>query len=788
MTTTASVRRLLLLGGSLFALAAPAAGWAQSADRSADRAGKPAAATAADTVEVETLIVTAAKRSEDIQDVPMSVSAMSGAALEKQGIVNFGEVARQLPSVQLVQSNNNRNTTLLIRGIGSSGTNPGIEPSVGIFLDGVYMPAAGPIQSNIQDIASVEVLRGPQGTLYGRNTPVGAVNIVTRDPTSAFEAQATAGFGNFGEYHLQGYVGGAIADNLNGRLTAWVNHHDGYEKNLFDGSHTNDGEQAGVRARVKWTPNDDVTANFIGYYTQLHAHCCTGEPINPTGPGGIATPSFLAAMAAAGHPLTKLTSLDFTVDDETVGNDVTQIYGTSAQFDVKLPGNHTLTSITAFNSFYDNIKTLSADGLPIDVGTGPQPLHLNNYSEELRIASPTGQKLEYLGGLYLFRETADYRNGFTAHAANRIFPGGIGAITPGDNTLYVYNQTTKSIAAFGQATLHLTDAWRVIGGLRYSDDDKDANTLSTDNPGVSAGFKAAFPVNPEQVLHRKDSKLTWSAGTQYDITQGVMGYLIAATGYKDGGFNARQTAANTPLAFEPETSTTYELGVKSTLFDHRVVLNADVFRMDLDNFQESTLNPLTGVGFIVGNAGNRRVEGLEVDLRWTPIEHLSISASGQVNDAKFTSYHAAQCYAGATPNGSRPGTCDYTGLRPAYNPASSGSLAASYEFPLQSDALWVFLNGSVTYQAKQYEDGTLDPRSVQKAYSLTNLRIGVGPHDGHWNLAIYGKNLGNEAYYVTTAAQPLAALISSGGTTAPGGFFGWYGAPRTYGVEFTIRH
>ncbi|MGZ6016909.1 MAG: TonB-dependent receptor plug domain-containing protein, partial [Phenylobacterium sp.] len=270
MTTSANVRSLLL-GASLLTLAAaPGAALAQAKTVTT-------AAAAADVAQVETLIVTAAKRSENLQDVPMSVSALSGADLQRAGIVNFSDVARQLPSVQLASANNNRNTTILVRGVGSSGTNPGIEPSVGIFLDGVYMPAAGPIQSNIQDIASVEVLRGPQGTLYGRNTPVGAINIVTRDPQATPEYGATVGTGNFNEYHVQGYVGGAISDNLNGRLTAWINSHDGYEKNLFDGSRTNDGKQEGVRGRLKWTPNDNVTANFIGRQTILLGESLVGR-------------------------------------------------------------------------------------------------------------------------------------------------------------------------------------------------------------------------------------------------------------------------------------------------------------------------------------------------------------------------------------------------------------------------------------------------------------------------------------------------------------------------------
>jgi len=219
-----------------------------------------------------------------------------------------------------------------------------------------------------------------------------------------------------------------------------------------------------------------------------------------------------------------------------------------------------------------------------------------------------------------------------------------------------------------------------------------------------------------------------------------------------------------------------------------VLLNADVFRMALDNFQDSTLNPLTGIGFVVGNAGDRRIDGLEADLQWAPIEHLTIAASGQVNDAKFTSYPSAQCFAGATPNGVAPGTCNYTGLRPAFNPASSGSLSANWDAPLGSTGLEGFVNGSVTYQAKQYEDSTLDPRSLQGAYSLLNLRVGVGSESGNWKVSLFGRNLANKAYYVAEAAQPLGGLISAGGVAAAGGFFGWYGEPRTYGIELTVKH
>jgi hypothetical protein len=182
------------------------------------------------------------------------------------------------------------------------------------------------------------------------------------------------------------------------------------------------------------------------------------------------------------------------------------------------------------------------------------------------------------------------------------------------------------------------------------------------------------------------------------------------------------------------------------------------------------------------------VDGIEVDIRWAPIQYLSITASGGLNDAKFTDYTAGQCFTGKTPNGSKPGTCNYNGLRPAYNPATTGSVAAQWEAPIGGNGLQGFANASATYQSKQFLDATLDPRSLQKGYTLVNLRVGVGSESGSWRLSLFGKNLTNELYYTTAAPQPLAGLISGGGTAAAGGFVGWYGTPRTFGVELTLKH
>lgn len=740
----------------------------------------------AHSAEVETVIVTAAKRAENIQNVPMSVSAVSGDQLERRGVTSASELVRFIPSIAITQSNNNRNSTILIRGVGTSGTNPGIEASVGIFLDGVYLAAAGPIQVNLQDISAVEVLRGPQGTLYGRNTPVGAINLTTRAPQKAPEAMITANVGNYDDLRLGGYVGGGLSENLSGRLSFWLSDRKGYETNLFDGDDVNGQSQVGARARLLWQPSDDLKVNAIGYYAHIKANCCTPEALNPTGPRGIATPGFLAASAAAGKPFRNLTSGDHVVDDDFEGKDDTDSYGLSVQADKELASGHTLTSITAFNAFDDDIRQLPADTSPLDVIKGFQRLLLGTYSEELRITSPAEQKLSYIAGVYLFRETMRYDTFSVAGTeATRVFPGNL-RVRPGEYNHFAYRQATKSAALFGQAAFKISDAWRVTAGGRYSYDHKRAYVASDDSAGVTAPFRSVYPINIVGNVQRQERKFTWSLGSQYDFTPNIMGYVLAATGYKTGGFNARAAAPGTPLEFNPETSTTFEVGVKSTLFDRRLIVNVDAYRMELKDFQDSSLNPLTGTGFIVGNAGTRRVQGVEADFQWRPTTELSINGSGAYMDGEYTDYSAGQCYTGKTANGTKPGSCNFNGLTPALNPEWRWSLAGAWNHDI-SNSLALFANADVSYTSGQLLEATLDPRGFQEDVTLVGLRLGVERQDGRWRLSAFGKNLTDESYYTSAATHPLATFMSAGGTTAANGFVGWYAPPRTYGAELTVR-
>jgi iron complex outermembrane receptor protein len=755
----------------------------------------PPAAAAPDhapSVEVETIVVTAQKRSENIQTVPQSVSAVSGATLETQNIVTAQQLAEFVPGLQVLTANNVRDTTVSIRGIGSSGSNPGIETDVGIFLDGVYMPQGGVIQNELLDLNAVEVLRGPQGTLYGRNTSAGAININTRAPTQAFEAMADVQFGNYLDRRFSAYVGGGITDNLAARLSVFGDANDGYEKNLYDGAEVDDTQQYGARLRLLWTPTDDLKVNFIAYDTEMSSHCCLAVQMDPTGVGGIATPGFLAGLAKEGESFPTIDdSPNHDVDSSVLPDNQSQIAGGSIGVDWRLGGGQTLTSITAFNSFVNNIYAQPGADVPVDVAEGQQYLTTNTASEELRITSPSSSRLEYVAGVYGFYEREQYATTASlGPGANRLYPGP-NQEQVGDGGTFGFDQVTYSASAFGQMTYKLTNWLRVLGGGRFDYDDKRAAFSSTDYPGDSAEYLALNPRTPAQVLSRSSGIGTWMGSVEADVAKDVMVYFRAASGYKDGGFNARAAVAGYPLEFGPETTTNFEVGMKSEFFDGKFLLNADIYDMFVNGFQQSVYASYLGTAaFVVGNAGNIRVQGLELEAKARPIEPLSISLNMDYNAGTFTDYPDGNCptYPGAYLPVKVGPVCNYDGLTPSNMPRWTVTLTAEWaqDFAFKPDLGW-FVGGDINYTSSEYLDPTLDPRSFQPSVTLVDAHLGILSHRGNWRVSLWGRNLTNVNYYSSVATLPQAANLSAGGTTAAQGFVGWPAPPRTFGVELNKK-
>lgn len=770
-----SVRKLALLSG-VFAGALASTAQAQTS---------PA--------QIEELVVTAQKRAENVQDVPLSITAVSGAELEKAHIFNFAQLTTLVPSLQFSVSNNVRNATVSLRGIGQSGNNPGIESSVGVFIDGVYVPGPSALLGDLADTQSVEVLNGPQGTLYGRNTPLGAINIVTRAPQAAPEAQLTVGYGNYDQMYAKGYVGGELAPNLVARASFWGRDRSGFAYNLMTKEHVNDFAGAGGRVRAVWTPTDSLKLDLVGYYSNVTAKDGVSDVVDAAGPFGVATPGYLAATAALGYTFQNYNGLDFVVQTQDVTNDTARAQGLALTGTWDFGEGYTLTSITSGDFNLGAADPYGNAALPQKVIRLVERGEITSYSQELRLASPTDGRLQYIAGLYAYRQMYDFKSRITVLAdANRLLPlpaalGGPQRFVAGDTEYTAVKLNTASEAAFGTAWLKITDLWTLQVGGRQVWEHKDGHINHINSPGTGAAFRFAFGPNPVGPVSRTEKKFTWLVSTQYKLTPDVMVFATASTGWKSGGFNARLIAPGIPVEFGSESSKDYAVGIKSELFDRRLRLNLTAFDIVLENFQSSILNPVTRSGFITGNAGARETRGVEGDFAAVLGDNFRLSGGLTWLDAEYTDYANGPCYTGKASNGSAPGTCTFNGLTPDRSPKLKGNLAASYAMAL-GDAFTANARAEIQHTASLVYDAALDPQTTQKAVTLLNASLDIAHTGGHWSVNIWGRNLTDEHYYQSMTATPVVTLISTGGTAGARGYSGYYADPRTYGVEVTYRY
>jgi iron complex outermembrane receptor protein len=762
---------------------------------------------------IETVVVTAEKREQNIQSVGMSISAFSGDMLEQNNISSVAELSSYVPGLQITQSNNNRNSQISIRNVGTSGTNPGTEPDVGVFLDGVFIPVAGPIYSEVTDIATVEVLRGPQGTLYGRNTPVGAVNITTRVPTQQTEGMIDLTAGNYGRMRASGYFGGGISDDVAGRMSFWLDRDSGYLLNLYDNERVMKHDQFGGRGRLRWTPDDQTTVDFIGYYGRIDAENNSGMQIDPLGPGGIVfgynptptsfeTSPFIISQKAANPNHPYVVTGKWEVNSASGAPETTTTWGASVAVNRDIPMlDATLVDILAYNTYVDNAPNQGGGSLPLAIVDNLNFTKVGSTSNELRLVSNGSHFVDYVAGLYLFHDDLSYQlKTVIGEGATRNWPasmGGGGLMHIGDTKDLHYYQHTNSVAGYGQVTVHITDDLRAIGGLRYSYDAKGSTVVSTltNTAGNTVSGPAMQQYAPGELSGQISSNsLTYAYGGQYDVMKDVMAYFTISTGFKDGGFNSR-SATNEPYAFKPETSTNYEIGAKTSFFDNKVVLNFDFYHMLVHGYQQSTLLP-TGVGFVINNAGNFRTNGVEADLQARPIDPLTVTGSLSYADSIITGGDDhAQCdtnypYAGsAPPPSSGPFTddthkyCNFNGTVLPLAPKWQWNIGARWEQRWQESSVNWFAQFNVSGVSGQYLDALLDPRSWQESYALFNASVGLEPDSGKWRLSLWAKNIGDKKYFVAAAAQTQAANVSAGGTKAINGYVGWPGMPRTFGIQ-----
>lgn len=621
---------------------------------------EPAAEAQTNTT-VQEVLVTARRRTESLQDVPLSISALSGAQLERSGVTTLEQVTKIQPSLQLISSNA-RNTAVTIRGLGSNTglTNDGLENGVGIYVDEVYFARPGSAVVELLDVARVEVLRGPQGTLFGKNTTAGAVSLTTRDPTFEPEGQLEVTAGNYGYLQGKAVVSGALlGDTLAGRLALIGTQRNGLLYNTTLKTRQEDRRNFAARGSLLFTPSSDLTirASYDFSEQDPNAHTLAFVRYGPTGRS--AASQFPALAAAFNYKPASENVYDRLVDVDAPLQARQILQGGSIKADWDL-GGVTLTSVSAARNWVWRPSN-DRDYTALDIRSKSQnPSEQSQWSQELRLASDGDQTLDWVIGLYAFDQKVE-TNGvesYGRHAARWLLGTSFNNTAIPSNLLdgltarTIVRSKTRSYAAFGQATWDITPELHLTGGLRYTKETKSGDFTQTVTGGLVTTQPdlvnriASVARNQKYYADFTDSSPSGQISLAWDVTPDVLTYVTVSRGFKSGGINAAgiptDAAGNPALVsarIRPEKTQNLEAGIKTQWLDRRLTLNLAAYQTDIEDYQANVVD--SGPGAIRGylaNIDKVEVRGAEFDARFNPVSGLSTYASLAWTDAKYASF------------------------------------------------------------------------------------------------------------------------------------------------------
>lgn len=695
--------------------------------------------THANSAQLEEIIVTAQKRAESLQDVPISVAALSGDKIRDAGIMTIEDLSSYVPNFTMTESA--VGNVVFIRGIGS-GINQGFEQSVGMFIDDIYLGRSQQFRAPFLDVAMVEVLKGPQGTLFGKNTIAGAVNITTLQPGEEFEGEVSAMYEP--KYNTQEYtaiVSGPLTDDLGARLALRKSVSDGYMENVISGDDEAERDEQIARLTLAWTPTSDLeviakletgTFDVNGRGVQVATADGQFQGVNL----GDAISGLLGPVED-GKINQKKASRGFRPEATDTEYDLASL---TINYDI---GEYTLTSVTGYSA-YEFQEWTDADFTALallDIGYDQE---YDQFSQELRITSPLGETLEYIAGLYY--QSSELSNLTEVPVA--LAEAGIGA--PPFNQVRPFEQDSETIAVFAQGTWNIRDTLRLTAGLRFSREEKDADQSvytadflkHTANPAlapVAAGVLGS--VEHTYSESRSEEHVSPSLNLQYDVNDDVMVYVSASQGFKGGGFNEAEASGDIGrFEYEDEEANSLELGGKMTLLDGAAELNGALFYTEYDDRQVSAFE---GTTFVVGNAAKSTTQGLELDGRWAATDNLTISASMSYLKSEFDDFADAGCTAEQIRNSVGPCTQDLSGKETEFAPKWSYNLSAEYVVPV-SDFMDLRFQVDANYSDDYFFAQDLDILESQESYTKVNARIGLGGNNGIWELALIAKNLTDE--------------------------------------------
>jgi outer membrane receptor protein involved in Fe transport len=770
---------------------------------------------------LEEVLVVAQKRTQNLQEVPVAVTAFSGEDLEISGIKDIFDLSKITPGLNVRPGTSLRATTFRIRGIGTSAANLGLESSVGLYIDGVYRTRQSAMVNNMVDMASVEVLRGPQGTLFGRNTLAGAVLFNTVAPShDGPEGFAEVTAGNYDLLNLSGATSiSAIEDVLAFRASAFSSQRDGYVDDVNLGDELlHDRDRWGVRLQALYTPTDALSVRVVADYSDIDELCCSAlvvqDNLRP-----VALPAGATSYAGSDEVVQSLGGTVFTADQfynhETARNFPTiqenEDSGISLTVEWELDA-FTLTSITGYRSYEFHARN-DADFIDQDILTAEGFTDLSAWTQELRI-SDEGEKLSYVAGLYYFNQDIDQLetwefgediNGFYSHSflwyadTNVQIPlEDISSLprpspplfTPNTGAKNDMEQEQEAYAIFGQADYYLTNALTLTAGLRYTHEDKDMSIVFTEGSApdfsdnahlgsIGATVPAFSPQDPvDESL--SDEQVTGTVKLSWFINDAVMSYISYGTGYKSGGTNMNRINSEFDYVFGPETSEALEIGLKADFPEQALRLNVALHKTDIEDLQVEYLG---ADGFYLQNAGKAETYGGEVELTWFPTESLTITGAYSKTEGEFKEFENSFCWKAAPFHTGQPDPGDPTGGQDTVACDRSGEdlhnnpdllvLTANQAFAL-SDGIDGFFLAEYSHLGEA-KSAYQDPFHTAPSYELLNLRLGFQFDNYDAALTLWGRNVLDEEYR-STGFDPVG---SNGLVLAVPG------EPATYGI--TLR-
>lgn len=741
------------------------------------------------------IVVTAQKRAENVQDVPISITAFSGETLAAAGIEDVRDLRRITPNLNFTTAAQTANTRIQIRGVGTSG-NSAIEPSVASFVDGVYIPRIGSLLAGLNDISAVEVLRGPQGTLFGRNASMGAVVLHTTDPKDEFEGRMQGSYGSYNRVRLSGIVNIPVSDTAAFRFSSVYYRADGVGRNELDGSRVGKENGFSIRGAFRWEPNDRVKWLLRGDFVDLGGDgnnflTVVSKTVTPT----IAANWLARTDPDGAGPLTgSLPILDDTynwrVRQDTGGTLDDKNWGVVSDLSVELGGDFSMRVISSYRDWHNFQYQENTVAIPGSPYGRPGGFDSQSHSEEFQFISPDDMlngHLKFVAGVYYFEE--DYwinegldlkppycnvliRNAQPTRLATCLAQQQV----PG--TRFNFFQNTKSLAGYGEMTLMLGDKFSITGGIRATKDEKVGDLTSVVyNTTITRA-------NETTALQLDASATTYRLNATYKPTEDIMVFASYATGFKSGGFDSSPptTAAvgSANRTFLPERTKNWELGVKSSLFDRKLIFNATLYRTRIDDLQFRTFDGLT---FRTRNNGKVQQQGVEVDVVARPIPELTLTLGTAYLDSKYLDFRGA-------PNlPAFGGTQDLTGTRLPFSPKWQGAASAAYDGKFNQDLKWS-LRADLSFSAAANvgSQGDNNPDAIQPGYALLGARFGIGAEDGNWEVAVAGQNLTNKAYCLNMAPQVqdqqfLLRNTVTGGTVLRCTL----NEPRQVNIEFTKK-